>query len=334
MVDVIATFAKDPVQPGTATPSGLRVTVTDVQRAAEGVVLLTLIAADGGALPTWTPGAHIELQLGNGLLRQYSLLGSTERADMWELGVLKEPASRGGSAYIHEQIKSGDTLVCQPPRNNFPLEDAVEYRLIAGGIGVTPLLAMAAELERRGKSWQLLYGGRTRASMGFVERLQAYGERVSVRPQDEFGLLDIEAFIGAPRPGCLVYVCGPEPLIAAVETACAGWPEDALHLERFRAPEVAAASVAVNQPFEIVLAQSGMTIQVGANESIADAVEREGGYIPLSCNEGTCGTCMTPVLEGIPDHRDHFLRGKMRTDNKFICCCVSRAQTPRLVLDL
>ena len=247
--------------------------------------------------------------------------------------MLREPKSRGGSETIHTKLSVGDRLTCRGPRNNFPLVEAEEYVLIAGGIGVTPMLPMIERLEAERKNWKLLYGGRTESSMGFLSRLNKFGNRVQVKPEDKFGLLNLSEWIGNPRDNCVIYVCGPEPLISATERACESWPEEALHLERFRPPEAKEGEAQKNKAFNVVLQQSGMTVRVGEDESIADAIEREGGYIPLSCSEGTCGTCMTPVVEGLPDHRDHFLRGKMRADNKFICCCVSRSLTDTLVLD-
>lgn len=287
---------------------------------------------DNAEWPEWTPGAHVDLALGRGMNRQYSLCGRPEDRQHLRFAVLREPAGRGGSAHLHDKLRVGDPLNVIAVRNHFPLIAAERYLLIAGGIGITPLLAMARELERTGQDWQLLYGGRSRASMAFLYEMATFGDRVQVRPQDECGLLDLAAFIGAAQPGKVVYCCGPEPLLQAVEAQCASWPEDALQIERFhpRAQEVKLASPA----FDVELRKSGLTIAIAPDQTIADALDSIGVHIPRSCNEGTCGTCITKVLEGTPDHRDSFLRPKQRAENKRIMVCCSRSLSPRLVLDV
>ena len=305
--------------------------ICDVRTEAEGVKSFALQPLDGPAPATWTPGAHLDLALAPGLQRQYSLCG--DRADHAALrfAVLREPASRGGSSRMHDQVKLGDVLQITAVRNHFPLVPGERYRLVAGGIGITPLLTMVRELDRRGADWSLLYGGRSLASMAFVDELSAYGDRVLIRPQDQFGLLDVAGFLGAPEPGKVAYCCGPEPLIKAVEAACAEWTEDALQIERFR--PAADPALGTASSFEVEARRSGVTVTVGPHESIGDALEAAGVYIPRSCNEGTCGTCVTKLLEGTPDHRDSFLRPKQRAENNRIMVCCSRALSPRLVLD-
>lgn len=299
---------------------------------AEGVIALDLVAQDGSPLPAWTPGAHIDLIFDEQFERHYSLCGDPSERRRWRVGVLREPAGRGGSEWLHERLQVGDVLRARAPRNHFALEPAESYVLVAGGIGITPLLPMIRELNRRGTDWRLLYGGRKRASMGFLPELEAYGERVSISPEDEFGVLDLKTWIGDPQPGVGVYCCGPERLLDAVELQCAGWPDGALHIERFRPRSGALEGVAGS--FELVLLSTGKSCIVGPNETIIDAIDRLGLHVPRSCGEGTCGTCITAVVEGIPDHRDSFLMGKKRAANKTICVCCSRALTPRLVLDL
>jgi ferredoxin-NADP reductase len=313
---------------------GIPVTVTEINPEADGVISIVMSAEDGGELPEWEPGAHIDIVIDDQLelVRQYSLCGDPSDCFTYKVGVLKEPAGRGGSEALHNKLQVGDRLTIKGPRNNFPLVEADHYLMIAGGIGVTPILSMIRELEKAGKSWHLLYGGRSRVSMAFIDELAGYAEKVTVAPEDETGLLDIAGFIGEPRANVAVYVCGPEPLICAVEDACQQWPEGALNLERFK-PKALPDSEAEDRPFEVVLQQSGVTIEVGKDESIADAVEKAGFYIPRSCDEGTCGTCLTRVVEGTPEHRDSFLRGKMREGNQYIMVCCSRSKTPKLVLD-
>jgi ferredoxin-NADP reductase len=310
----------------------VNVIVDAIVREADGVVGLRLAAADGAALPSWTPGAHIDLVLRPGLERQYSLCGDPLDRSYWRIAVLRETGGRGGSEWVHTRLRAGDVLQVRGPRNHFELVEADGYRFIAGGIGITPLLPMLCEAERRGVPWRFLYGGRSSGSMAFSGELARYGDRVELRPEDQFGLLDIPSFLGAPRPGIGIYCCGPERLIGAVETSSAGWPEGALHVERFRAP--AAPPDPSRSGFEIVLAKSGMTATVSPTETIIDALDRLGVHVPRSCGEGTCGTCLTAVIEGIPEHRDSFLMGRKRAANDAMCLCCSRAQTPRLVLNL
>ncbi len=299
---------------------------------AEGVRSFVIEREDGSAWPEWTPGGHLDLALCEGLNRQYSLCGNPADRHRLQFAVLREPASRGGSTMLHEQINAGDRLAVLELRNHFPLIEADRYLLVAGGIGITPLLAMARELDRTGKDWTLLYGGRTRRSMAFVEELRGFGDRVQVRPQDEFGLLDLAGFLGEPEAGNVAYCCGPEALLQAVEAHCAGWPDEALQIERFH-PRAEIADAA-SGTFEVELRRSGMIVTVPANKSIADTLEDIGVHIPRSCNEGTCGTCITKVIEGTPDHRDAFLRLKQRAENKRIMACCSRSLSPRIVLDI
>lgn len=306
--------------------------VEAIRDEAEGVKSFAIARVDGEPWPEWAPGAHVDLNLAGTLGRQYSLCGDPRDRGRLEFAVLREPASRGGSALLHEGTAVGGTIGVVAVRNNFPLVEAEHYLLVAGGIGITPLLAMARELERQGKSWHLLYGGRTRASMAFLAELARYGDRVTIRPEDEFGLLDLAGFLGTAEPGKVTYCCGPEALIQAVERHCEQWPEEALQIERFRPREQ--DRWVTSGAFEIELRRAGMTITVPADKSIADALDEVGIHIPRSCNEGTCGTCLTKVLEGVPDHRDSFLRPKQREQNNKILVCCSRALSDRLVLDV
>lgn len=307
-----------------------RISRIDVMAA--GVKAFTIERDDGQPWPEWMPGAHVDIALEGGLGRQYSLCGDPADRMRLDFAVLREPASRGGSAFLHDQAAVGSAIAVVDVRNNFPLVDAARYRFVAGGIGITPLLPMIRELERQGKDWALLYGGRTRASMAYLDVLRQYTDKVTVCPQDEFGLLDLPAFLGNPAPGTVAYCCGPEPLIQAVERHCASWPEELLHIERFRPRELEALVQAA--PFEVELRRSGLTVTVPPEKSIADVLDEAGFHIPRSCNEGTCGTCLTKVLEGTPDHRDSFLRPKQRALNNKILVCCSRASSPRLVLDV
>ena len=299
---------------------------------ADGVVTLTLAAPDGGRLPDWSPGAHVDLTLDNGLTRQYSLCGDRWDPAEYRVGVLREPAGRGGSAHVHDVLRVGDLVGVGGPRNNFPLVPAERYLFVAGGIGITPLLPMIVQADLLGADWSLLYGGRQRSSMAFLDELAGYGDRVQVAPQDEAGLLDLAAFLGEPDPGTRVYCCGPAPLIAAVERACAGWPPHSLRTERFTAREL---GVAVRDaPFEIELRRTGATVTVTLDVSVLDALSSVGVEVLSSCRQGTCGTCGTTVLDGRPDHRDSLLDDDERAAGDHMYVCVSRSLTDRLVLDL
>ncbi|MEY9854872.1 ferredoxin-NADP reductase [Catenulispora sp. GAS73] len=299
---------------------------------AEGVVSLTLRRADGSALPSWLPGAHVDLVLGNGLERQYSLCGDPSDAGSWRVAVLREPEGRGGSQYVHTWLSVGSRVLARGPRNHFELRPADRYWFVAGGIGITPILPMLAAAEAAGAQWSLLYGGRSRSSMAFVDELARYGDRVVLRPQDRHGLLDLASHLGAPRPGTRIYCCGPGGLLDAVEAYCraAGWPEP--HVERFE-PK-ADAAVGGERRFEIELSRTGRTLGVPADASILDVVRAAGVPVLYSCTEGTCGTCETDVLDGVPDHRDSVLTAAERAAGDTMMICVSRARTERLVLDL
>lgn len=300
---------------------------------ADGVRRLRLRAADGGLLPTWEPGAHLDLLLPSGLVRQYSLCGSPGIRDEYELAVLKEPVGRGGSAEVHEELSEGDQLRIAGPRNRFDLVDSPGYLFVAGGIGITPILPMIENAERRGVRWRLVYGGRTRATMAFLDRLGAYGDRVDVRPQDEFGLLDL-ATLARAEPDTIVYCCGPEPLLAAMEDHCARqWPRGSLRVERFVAGEAVEAVGDDAGAFEVQLGEGGPLIEIPADQSILHTLLDAGVDALYSCEEGTCGSCETQVLSGTPDHRDELLSDETRAQGCMLIC-VSRSRGERLVLDL
>jgi ferredoxin-NADP reductase len=308
--------------------------VLDAEEAvADGVIQLTFRSSGGELFPQWEPGAHVDLVLRPDLVRQYSLCGDPGDRSVLRIAVLREPEGRGGSIYVHDELRPGSRVRIRGPRNHFPLVASRKYLFIAGGIGITPILPMIAAAETSGADWRLVYGGRRRASMAFHERLVAtYGDRVSVCPQDETGLLDLDTLLAEPDPDTMIYCCGPEPLLAAVEERSAPWPRGALHLERF-APK-ADADAGPKGWFEVELARSGKILLVPPDKSILEVVEEAGTQILSSCQEGTCGTCETPVLSGVPDHRDSVLTPEERATGDMIMICVSRAASARLVLDL
>jgi ferredoxin-NADP reductase len=308
------------------------VVVEEVRIEAVDVISVGLRRSDGTPFPAWEPGAHIDFHLAPDLERQYSLCSDHQDRGLWRVGVLREPESRGGSEWVHTKLSAGDALRIAGPRNNFPLVSSDRYLLIAGGIGVTPLLAMARELDRRGAEWSMLYGGRQAASMAFTEELSAFGDRVDFKPQDVHGLLDLDGFLGGPTAGMAVYCCGPERLLNAVEERCAAWPPGTLHVERFH-PRPGALD-GENSAFEVMLEGMGIALTVAADQTIVEALDAAGIDWPTSCREGTCGTCETRVLEGIPDHRDSFLMDEEKADNATMMICCSRALTPQIVLDI
>ncbi|AGF71097.1 cytochrome P450 [Corynebacterium halotolerans] len=265
----------------------LQLSVAQRREESEGVVSLTLRHPDGGELPKWRPGAHIDLHLagtdgsgtdgsdtdGETLLRQYSLSGDSEDRSAYRVGVLRENDGRGGSVAAH-RVQEGDTVTVSWPRNNFRFVDAGRYLFIAGGIGITPILAMIREAERKGRDWRLVYGGRTRASMAFVDELSQYGDKVQLVPQDELGHLDLPSVLGEAVEDTLIYCCGPEGLLQAVEEGSAHWPKNSLRLERF-SPKVITRDYE-DEAFEVEFAGSGRTVAVGAGESILEAADRAG----------------------------------------------------------
>lgn len=302
----------------------ITVEVTRKEAVADGMVLLALRDPAGGPLPEWAPGAHVDLSPRPDLVRQYSLCGEVADRSSWRLAVLREPAGRGGSAYVHDCLEVGDRVRVSVPRNNFGLVDAARYQFVAGGVGITPLLPMIETVSRRGADWRLLYGGRTRGSMAFLAQLAVHGDRVGVRPQDETGLLDLTV-LSELDPGTAVYCCGPEPLLAAVESRC---PQAALYVERFAPRPVSGAA------FSVELARSGRTLEVPADRSILEVLTGAGVRVLSSCQEGTCGTCETEVLDGTPEHHDTLLTAEERAAGETMMICVSRSAGGRLVLDL
>jgi ferredoxin-NADP reductase len=304
---------------------------------AAGVLSLELVDPGGDKLDEWEPGAHLDVVLETAageVVRQYSLCGDPAERLSYRIGVLREAAGRGGSRHVHDVLRTGDLVRVRGPRNHFRLVDADEYVFVAGGIGVTPLVPMVDEVRRRGLPYRFLYGGRSAASMAFVDRLREHGDRLTVWPQDTHGLLDLPGAIGDPRPGLAVYCCGPEPLLAATEALMGGWPPGALHVERFAAPPAAADATPLESgAFEVVLQRSDRCLTVPAERSLLDVLVEAGAPVLSDCREGICASCETPVLSGEIDHRDHVLTPQERAAGRVMMACVSRA-AGRLVVDL
>ncbi|SCF22416.1 PDR/VanB family oxidoreductase [Micromonospora chokoriensis] len=311
--------------------AGVELVVTRRDQVATETVAISLGRPDGADLPDWAPGAHIDLELGAELTRQYSLCGDPADRSVLRIAVQREPDGRGGSRLAHERLTVGATVRVRGPRNTFRLVAARRYLFIAGGIGITPIAPMVAAADAAGADWRLVYGGRSRATMAFATTLrERYGDRVTLCPQDETGLLDLAGLLGRPDDR-LVYCCGPEPLLTAVEKRCLGWPPGRLHVERFTP---LATTGGEETTIEVELVLSGKTVTVPPGTPILQAVEEAGVSVLSSCREGTCGTCETPVLDGVPDHRDSLLTAQERAAGDTMMICVSRARTPRLVLEL
>ncbi|UGT61129.1 PDR/VanB family oxidoreductase [Nocardia asteroides] len=294
---------------------------------AEGVFALDLADASGAPLPRWRPGAHIDVAVGPTGVRQYSLCGDPGDSASWRIAVLHEPGGRGGSDHLHRTALEGSLLQVSEPRNNFELVEAEEYLFVAGGIGITPILAMTTTAAA---PWSLYYGGRSRAHMAFAGLLaERHPDATRLLPQDEHGLLPITELLDR-HPRATVYCCGPEPLLAATVAAGTerGMP---VHVERFAPKPVVAGA---DTEFEVRLASTGRTFVVPPGRSIADVLEGAGVPVITSCREGTCGSCETTVLAGAVDHRDSLLTEDERAAGKTMMLCVSRARQELLVLDL
>ncbi|MET9792066.1 PDR/VanB family oxidoreductase [Streptomyces canus] len=321
---------------------GRRVRIAGRREAAEGVVELTLVPAEtvDGPFEAWEPGAHIDLVLPSGTVRQYSLCGREERSDEYVVAVLREPDGRGGSAEVHDRLTEGSLLSIRGPRNHFRLAEADRYLFLAGGIGVTPILAMVRRAAAAGTPWTLIYGGRTRSSMAYTAELSALaassGGEVALVPQDELGHPDFAAAFADLPEGTAVYACGPEPMLQAAETLSETLlPVGTLHQERFGAKPVPDSERSdTDTSFEVELARSARTLTVPADKRLIDVVREVVPQVPFSCEEGYCGSCETAVLDGTPDHRDQVLTPEERDSNETMMICVGRCLSRKLVLDL
>ena len=298
---------------------------------------IELSSADGSALPAFTAGAHIDVALPNGETRSYSLLNDQGQPRRYVIGVLRETESLGGSAYMHEKLVVGDTLQAAPPGNDFALYEAGEVNiLIAGGIGITPLMSMAARLAEVGRGYTLYYCARSADEAAFLAELRArHGERLLTHFDggDPARALDVKTLLGTRLPGMHVYVCGPIGLIRSTVTAASDWPKGTVHYELFKGSAADLAPVNTNQPFDIVLKKAGRTFTVPADKSILEVLKAEGFKVKTLCLAGRCGTCRVGYVSGKVDHRDDILDDDEKQD--FLQVCVSRAMPGEtLVLDL
>lgn len=314
----------------------IKVVVQRRQEQGHGVLVLDMVSADGRELPPFEAGAHVDLHLGEGLVRQYSLAGNPGERTVYRLGILKDPNSRGGSTAAHERLQEGTEVRIGVPRNHFPLAmEAERSVLIGGGIGITPMIAMAHALFDAGKAFELHYCGRNRAACAFLDELVAGPFADCLHPHFDDGAaeqrLDLAAALGAVAPGTHLYVCGPTGFMDWViaEAGRLGFPPAQIHKEYFQVEADTSGDA-----FDVVAKRSGKTVRVAEGQSIVEALATVGIKVTMSCEQGVCGTCLCNVLEGVPDHRDVFLTDEEKADNDQILLCCSRAKSDTLVLDI
>lgn len=312
----------------------INTTVTFREDQTSDIAVFDLAAVDGGSLPDFEAGAHIDVVLSPDLIRQYSI-SNAPGSKNYRLGILKDPNSRGGSKYIHAELKAGSNLQISVPRNHFPLEMQAEHSLlIGGGIGITPIISMAYALKRKNKSFEVHYCSRSEDKAAFLDELKSeFGDKLILHFDDagEASRLDLSKLKSTSQPGTHIYICGPGGFMDWVigQAKATGLSEKQIHFEYFNAEVDISGEV-----FEVYAKASDVTVQIAANESIATALKAAGVKVQMSCEEGVCGTCICDVLEGIPDHRDHFLTEEEREDNDQIALCCSRSKSGRLIVDI
>jgi len=311
----------------------LQVRLQSIAYATRDILVYEFVRPEGGPLPAVDAGAHVDVHLPNGITRSYSLLHAGEAPDRYVVGVKRDPNSRGGSRYMHEELRVGALLDLSGPRNHFPLaEQAAHTVLIAGGIGITPILCMAERLEQIGASFELWYASRSRADLAFLPELARFGARVRLHVDDEASaVLDMAAIVASAPADAHFYCCGPGPMLAAYEAAAASRAPDTVHLERFGASQPLPAG---GDGFVVALARSGIELRVPTDATLLQVLTSNGIAIDSSCEAGICGCCEVAVLEGEVDHRDEVLTPAQRAGNRSMMVCCSRAKGTRLVLDL
>jgi ferredoxin-NADP reductase len=315
-----------------ADPNLIEVRLTAVRYAARDTNTYEFRRPDGALLPAAEPGAHIDLHLPNGLLRQYSLNLSEPNPTRYQVGIKRDPESRGGSKYIFDELKVGRLIKISAPRNNFPLDETAPHTvLIAGGIGITPIWCMVQRLVARGLPFALHYACRSRADMAFVDELKDLSA-VHFHFDDESGgkFLDVAGIVAAAPRDAHLYCCGPIPMLRAFEEATKGWPPAQVHVEYFTPKQEAN----LEGGFVVQLARTGKEFVIPPGKSILDVLMDAGLSVAYSCQEGICGSCETPVISGIPDHRDSVLTDSERAANKTMMICCSGSKTDKLVLDI
>jgi cytochrome P450/ferredoxin-NADP reductase len=312
------------------------VLVDSVTRLSEGIVKLRLVSPDGRQMPRWSPGSHIDVECGTpDLTRQYSLCGDPADANALEIAVLHETEGRGGSVWIHDHVRAGDRLTIRGPRNHFRFDEALDKVIfIAGGIGITPISSMARRAKALGMDYELHYSGRTRSSMVLLDELaELHGDRLHVYVSDEGRRNDLAALLARPIARAKVYACGPVRMLHAIESCCAGWPEDSLRIEHF-VSTTGKLDPSKEQAFEVELKYSGIVLEVPPDRTVLQVLRAANFDIRSNCEEGLCGTCEVRVLAGKVDHRDVVLTQNEREAHTKMMTCCSRARGSRLVLEL
>ena len=313
------------------------VVVVSRNNEAQGICTYELANADGSALPAFSAGSHIDVHLPGGLIRQYSLCNPPDEQHRYLIGVLKDPASRGGSQSLHEHINSGDRLRISEPRNLFPLaHEATRSLLFAGGIGITPILCMAERLAHSGADFEMHYCARSSERAAFVERIRnsPFADRVFMHFDEQpETAMNAAQVLANPQPGAHLYVCGPGGFMQHVLASARAqdWQEQALHREYFAAAPVDSSN---DGSFSVKVSSTGQVFDIPADKTVVQVLESHGIDIPMSCEQGVCGTCLTRVLEGVPDHRDMFLTDDEQACNDQFTPCCSRSKSPLLVLDI
>lgn len=316
----------------------INVRVAAISDEAEDVRSFLLAKSGPFRLPRFEAGAHIDVHCGEGIIRQYSLCGDPDDRRHYRIAVKRVVPSRGGSDLMHDAVRVGDWLEIGSPRNNFPLDETASHSvLLAGGIGITPIIAMTDRLHKIGASFEMHLFSRGEGHTAFRDRLAAgpYANRVTLHEGRDIASTQarLMTILNHPKEGACVYICGPGPFMDMTQNiAGAHYPADAMRLERFAANPALAGTP--THAFQIELSRSGVTLNVGADETILEVLERHDIDAAFSCEQGVCGTCVTQVIEGEPDHRDSFLNDKAKAKGERICLCVSRAKGARLVLDL
>jgi tetrachlorobenzoquinone reductase len=316
---------------GPATPATIEVLVRAMRWEAPGLLSLELAATDGAALPAFEPGSHVDVHLPNGVMRQYSLCGNPADTSHYRIAI-RSVSGGLSSQFVHRKLRPGETLTISKPRNNFEFDDAANYLFIAGGIGITPLLPMMRAAAAAHKPWTLLYCNRRDDEAPFLGEISALGGKVNLHSSAAGTRLDVARRLAAIEPGTLVYCCGPERLMLAVEEATAAWPEGCVRFEWFAPRSRDADETAAS--FEVICQASGMTLTVPPDKTVLAVLNDAGIEVPCSCEQGICGTCEVRVLGGEVDHRDSIQSQTERAANQSMMVCVSRARSPQLLLDI
>lgn len=309
----------------------IEVKIAEIKKVAEGTNTYSFERIDGGKLQNADAGSHIDLFLANGMIRQYSLTKAGDELSNYTVAIKRDRESRGGSVFIHDNFKVGETLKISNPRNNFPLnENADETVLIAGGIGITPIMAMIRRLEALGKSWKLYYANRTKSEAAFYDELSEFSQVKFHFDDESNGVLNIASIISSESDKASFYCCGPLPMLENFEENTKHLSPEQVNVEYFTAKE----EVATEGEYTVELSQSGQIFSIEKGKTILQTLLDNGIEVDYGCEAGVCGTCETRLISGIPDHRDEVLTDAQKESNSLIMICCSGAKSEKLVLDI